>query len=212
VPDIDIIPVEERAYYEKYMCAPIHNPNKIDLSMDVLFKLVPKEYAQKAYSRIDKNVWAPLNAAISLFGRIMETVREPEENKALRVFEDQYFRIKALKCFYETLRNTAVWIFAVHEFMETKDPSQRAFCKKLLEEMIEREILNSLELLHLWDESPVEWMILSGSEETPFIHTDNFPSLLKKKIDLMKKYRNAEPFIDPDYMFRVEENPYEEAQ
>ncbi len=212
VPNIDIIPEEERTYYEDHMCAPIHNPNKIDLSMDVLFKLVSKEYAQKAYSRIDKNVWAPLNAAISLFGKIKETIRDPEENQALRVFEDQYFRIKALKCLYETLRNTAVWIFAVHEFMETKDPSQKDFCKKLLEEMIETEILNSLEFLNLWDEAPVEWMIVSGSEETPFIHSDNFPLLLEKKIDLMKKYGSAEPYIDTDYMYRVEGNPYEEAQ
>jgi len=51
-------------------------------------------------------------------------------------------------------------------------------------------------------------MIISGSEETPFIHGKNFPQLLKKKIDLMEKHKDDEPFIDPDYMFRMNNNPY----
>jgi hypothetical protein len=54
----------------------------------------------------------------------------------------------------------------------------------------------------------VEWMIVSGAEETAFTHAENFPELLEKKISLMEKHRGDEPSIDPDYMFRVKNNPY----
>lgn len=74
--------------------------------------------------------------------------------------------------------------------------------------MIEREICNCQELIRLWKEAPVEWMIISGTEETPFIHGENFSKLLEKKLALMEKYKNDEPFIDPDYMFRIADNPF----
>ena len=77
--------------------------------------------------------------------------------------------------------------------------------------MVEREIQNSQELIQLCEQAPVEWMIISGSEETPFIHGENFPKLLEKKIALMEKYKDSDPYIDPDYMFRVADNPYEDT-
>jgi hypothetical protein len=76
--------------------------------------------------------------------------------------------------------------------------------------MTEREIRNARESIRLWREAPVEWMIVSGFGETPFIYGENYPELLEKKIALMKKYGGDEPFIDPGYMFRVENNPYRE--
>jgi hypothetical protein len=51
-------------------------------------------------------------------------------------------------------------------------------------------------------------MSVSDFGETPFIHGTNFPDLLEKKIALMKRHRGDRPFIDPDYMFRVENDPY----
>ncbi|MGD8538634.1 MAG: hypothetical protein PVI66_07950, partial [Candidatus Aminicenantes bacterium] len=57
--------------------------------------------------------------------------------------------------------------------------------------------------LELWQESPVEWIIISGSVETPFIHGGNFGDLLGRKIDLMEAHKNDEPRIDPEYMFRL---------
>jgi hypothetical protein len=68
---------------------------------------------------------------------------------------------------------------------------------------MEREIENSKEMIDLWQESSVEWIIISGSIETPFIHRDNFGDLLERKTDLMQKHKNDEPRIDPDYMFRL---------
>lgn len=208
VPDIERIPEPERAYYEKYMCTSVHNPNRVDLAKDVLFELLTKEYAHQAYKRIDKNVWTSLDAAIDLFGEKMEDAYRNESGQAKKVFEDQYFRGRALRCLFTTLRNTAVWIYAVHECLDSDDPEKKADCRNLLDDMIQGEIKNCLELIRLWETAPIEWMIVSGSEETPFIYGLNFPLLLKKKISLMEKHRTDEPFIDPDYMFRIVKDPY----
>lgn len=209
VPDIGRIPEKERSYYERFMCSSLHNPNKVDLAKDVLFELISKDYAHKAFRRIDENVWGYLEAAIELFKEKMKEAELHGNQKAFRVFEDQYFRIRALRCLYETLRNAAVWIFAVHEYLDCPDPKDKARCRNLLDEMSEREIQNCRELIQLWESAPVEWMIVSGSVETPFIHAENFPKLLRKKIALIEKHRDDEPHLDPDYMFRVVDNPYQ---
>ncbi len=203
VPDIDRIPERQREYYEKHMCTSLHNPNRIDLAQDVLFKLVTKEYAQKSFLRIDENVWDPLAQAIGLF--LERTTPSPAalSENALHVFQDQWFRARALRCLFSTLRNTAVWIYAVHEYLDSQDVTLRENCRCLLDEMMDREIENSKEMIELWRESPIEWIIISGSVETPFIHGDNFGDLLERKIALMQKHQNDEPRIDPDYMFRL---------
>jgi hypothetical protein len=96
----------------------------------------------------------------------------------------------------------------VHEYLESGDPQTKADCRKLLGEMMEKEIRSCRELIELWDESPIEWMVVSGAEETPFIHADNFARLLANKVKLMEEHRNDEPRVDPDYMFHLEDNPY----
>ncbi|MFQ6037688.1 MAG: hypothetical protein ACE5LV_03625, partial [Candidatus Aminicenantales bacterium] len=205
-PDIDRIPEAERAYYERFMCTSLHNPNRVDLGRDVLFELMSKEYARRAYRRIDAHVWEPLDEASDLFEKKARTVRSPE---ARRVFEDQRVRIRALRCLYRTLRNTAVWVYAVHEYLESENARGKARCRRILAEMMEQEIQNTRELLELWETSGVEWMIVSGRGETPFIHGKNFPKLLKRKAALMERHRQDEPFIDPEYMFRIPHSPCE---
>ena len=74
--------------------------------------------------------------------------------------------------------------------------------------MIEREIQNCRRLKELWEEASIEWMIVSGSEETPFIYAPNLGQLLDRKIALMQEYGDCEPRIDPEYMFRVASDPY----
>ena len=212
VPDIGRIPEEERSYYEKFSVGSIHNPNKVDLAKDVLFELISKDYARKAYRRIDRFVWKPLDAAVALFKNKMDAAGRPRQEKTYPVFEDQYYRAAALRCLYETLRNTAVWIYAVHEYLDSRDRQKKKYCRRLLKDMMEREIRNARALIRLWRESPVEWLTVSGFGETPFIYGTNFPDLLEKKIALMKKYGGNEPFIDPGYMFRVENNPYREKE
>ncbi|MBF8297220.1 MAG: hypothetical protein HW389_3765, partial [Bacteroidetes bacterium] len=35
---------------------------------------------------------------------------------------------------------------------------------------------------------------------------ENFGELLKKKIELMERHRDDEPYIDPNYMWRMQSN------
>jgi hypothetical protein len=211
VPDIGRIPAPERAYYENVMVSSVHNPNKVDLARDVLFELITKDYARRAFRRIDSRVWTPLDKAVGLFLKAMTDAKRDRDGKSLSVFEDQYYRAAALRCLYETIRNAAVWIYAVHEYQDTRNVRTKARCRRLLDDMIGREVENSRHFARLWAQSPVEWMAVSGFGETPFIYGENFPELLKKKIRLMTKYRNDVPRIDPDYMFRVENDPYADA-
>jgi hypothetical protein len=203
VPDIDRIPERQREYYEKHMCTSLHNPNRVDLARDVLFELLTKEYAHMAFQRIDDHVWEPLDAAIALFRNRMVGAETGSRKRVFQVFQDQWVRTRALRCLFKTLRNTAVWIYSVHEYITATDDSVKKRCRTLLDEMIDSEIKNCKQLLQIWSDSPVEWIIVSGNVETPFIHGDNFGDLLEKKIDLMHRYRNHEPRIDPDYMFRL---------
>ncbi len=208
VPDIEQIPKSERAYYEKFMCSAPHNPNLVDLARDVLFELVPTTYAGKAFRRIDQNVWKPLRQAQALFKRKMEQAAREKRRKALALFSDQWIRVRALKCLFETLRNTAVWIWGVHTYLESNSRSLRQRARRLLREMVDREIANCRDLLQLWESSPLEFMMISGIGETTFIHGENLPQLLMKKIELMSRHRDDEPYIDPEFMWRVSPDPY----
>ena len=207
VPDIDSIPEEARAYYENNMCSSVHNPNRIDLSRDVLFELISPEYAARARGIIDSHVWEPLDSALQLFRENLERAEKTNNQSAIAVLRDQLDRGRALRCLFVTLRNTATWIYAVREYLETEDPQLKSRCRNLLDSMMDSEIQNSRDLIELWKESPVEWMIVSDKEETPFIYGENFPDLLQKKIELMEQYRDKDPAIDPEYMFRIFGNP-----
>lgn len=208
VSDIAKIPESERAYYEDNMCASIHNPNRIDLAQDVLFDLITPDYAHKAFHRIDESVTPPLESALDLFEKLSQQASRSGDVTAGQVFRDQSFRVRALFCLFACLKNMAVWIYAVHTYLQTNETNQKEQMRQLLEEMMDQEISNCEKLLDLWETAPVEWMIVSGGEETPFIYGDNFGELLNQKIRLMKKYRHNAPAIDPDYMFRIPDSPY----
>ena len=109
VPNIEALHAEERAYYEDFMCTTPHNPNNVDLSRDVLFKLIPHEKAKLLADRIDDNVWEPLDRAIGL-------LEEPGEG----ILYDQRIRLQALKCWIKTQRNVAAWIGDVYGYMENE--------------------------------------------------------------------------------------------
>jgi hypothetical protein len=69
--------------------------------------------------------------------------------------------------------------------------------------MVLDEIENTRELLQLWETSEIDFMVISGYAETPLIHGENFGELLKKRIELMTGRENDEPYIDPNYMWRM---------
>lgn len=206
VPDIEAIPEGERAYYERHMCTSIHNPNRVDLAKDVLFELITPGYAAWAHPTFDFQVRPKLISARSRLERSARDARRRGAEKPAAVFEDQIWRVRALAALCETLRSTAVWIHAVHDYAAA-GAEERIRLRALLADMISRETANARELLDIWENSPVSWLIVSGRGETPFIYGDNLGDNLRRKIDLMKRFGCSEPHVDPDFMFRVSNNP-----
>ena len=69
--------------------------------------------------------------------------------------------------------------------------------------MVLDEIDNTRELLDLWENSASNWMIVSSENETTFVYSRNFGELLKKKIALMTGRQDDEPYVDPDFQWRL---------
>lgn len=216
VPDIEAIPLSERAYYQDWMCTTPHNPNNVDLSRDVLFELMTPEQCERDLERIDANLWGPLDGAIALLegirGKVDDDGRQDGsgdqvdrgDDDVTDMIEDQYVRISALRCWFETQRNVAAWVAGVHGWLDAKeegDEERMSACRTLLGEMSDREIANSRRLLELLD-SGIEFMATTDLEETQLVHGRNLDELLRKRIALMEAHRDDEPFIDPRYIER----------
>jgi hypothetical protein len=96
-----------------------------------------------------------------------------------------------------------VWVAGVHGYLESKDPKKKKECRDLLHSMVLDEIQNAKELLHLWETAKTNWMIVSGVGETTFMYYKNFGELVKRKIELMHGHENDEPYVDPEFQWRV---------
>lgn len=186
VPDLDAIPEVERAYYEGPMLSTHHNPNRVDLSRDVLFKLMSPSQAALAVTRIDEHALPPLDAAI----------------RAAPI-EDLRDRLTALRCWMRTRRAVAAWIANVLGYLATGSERKRAAHRSRIDEMVAMEIANARGWVALWRESRTEFMAVSKTEETTFIYGDAFGEHMKLKIDLMERYGDREPRVDPDFMYRT---------
>jgi hypothetical protein len=204
VPNIEAIPREERAYYEDFMCTTPHNPNNVDLSRDVLFQLTTAEKSRADVERMDEGVWPSLDQAIQLLESV--AVQAYETLGKANVMEDQLVRLKALRCWFMTQRNVAAWIAGVYGWMEAKSATEKRRSRALLVDMMRREIANSKDLQHLLD-SGVEFMATSDLGETPLMHGRNLQELLRRRIALMVRHFDDEPFIDHDYMMRMAARP-----
>lgn len=200
VPNIEAIPAAERAYYERFMCTMPHNPNNVDLSRDVLFRIVPVDRCATNVSRIDANVWPPLDAAIARLCRI--EARADETLGPSNVIRDQRVRLQALRCWIMTQRNVAAWIASVYGYMEATSDETRKAARAELGDAIDSEIANSRALQAVID-SGVEFMATSGQGESPLMHGRNLRALLDTRIALMERRRDDEPFIDHKYMERM---------
>jgi hypothetical protein len=199
VPNIEAIPAVERAYYERFMCTTPHNPNNVDLSRDVLFRLVEPAQAAKDVERMDANVWAPLDAAIAILEPLAAAASEIARPD---VITDQLVRLTALRCWLETQRNLAAWVAGVYGWMEATDSGAKARHRASLADAIDREMENSRHLLALCD-SPVEFMATTDLGESPLIHGRNLKDLLGTRLALMERHKHDEPHIDHDYMMRM---------
>jgi hypothetical protein len=204
VPNIEAIPARERTEYERFMCTTPHNPNNVDLSRDVLFRLITPAQARRDVERMDAYVWPPLGRGIARLESLV-----PAAARALgggNVIADQLVRLTALRCWLETQRNVAAWVGAVYGWMEAASDADRTAHRARLADAIRREIDNSRRLSALLD-SGVEFMATTALGETPLMHGRNLKALLERRVELMERHAGEEPFIDHDFMFRVAARP-----
>ncbi|HSA95062.1 MAG TPA: hypothetical protein VLJ16_03370, partial [Acidobacteriota bacterium] len=198
-PDIEKVPEADRAYYEKYMTVTFNNPNLVDLGTDILWTLMTTEQADAAVAQADRATWQPLDEAI---GALREAVGETE-GSVRAAFTDQLDRLRGLRCYFRTLRNTAAWVAGVHGYIETKDPASKAKRREAVRAMVDDEIRNARDLADLFGTSTTRFMPVDPTGETFNMYGANLPELIKKKVALMEAHRNDEPRIDPDFMWRL---------
>jgi len=198
-PDIERIPEAERAYYEKYMTVTFNNPNLVDLGTDILWTLMTTDQADAAVAQADRATWKPLDEAIATLG---EAVGE-SDGSVRAVFVDQLDRLRGLRYYFRTLRNTAAWVAGVHGYIEAKDPAEKARRREAVRAMVDDEIRNARDLAALFESSKTRFMPVDPTGETFNMYGRNLPDLIKKKVALMEKHRDDEPRIDPDFMWRL---------
>ncbi|MEX2117633.1 MAG: hypothetical protein WEB37_12175 [Bacteroidota bacterium] len=198
VPNIDAIPEADRAYYEKYLIATFNNPTRVDLNNDMLWNFLTVKEAGRKKAIIAKNVLPPLDSALKTLATLRRNGGSLEG-----VFADLEIRLKAARCFYTLMRNLTAWIEGVHGFLRARTPGEKKRFRKIVLEMVDSEIANTMDLLALWEISPVDFIPISHSDESLHIYGQNFGDLLKKKIALMEQYRTDEPYVDPKYMWRL---------
>lgn len=197
IPNMDAVSENEKSFYEDQICTTPHNPNNVDLSKDVLFNLTTAEKSEIDLQRLDENLWQPMDQAI-------ETLQSVEANakKDLgqnNVISDQLVRLKALRCWFMTQRNVVAWITGVHGYMNADSDQDQKKYRELVRDMMEKEMENTKAVKELWN-SGVEFMSVSEKGESPLLYSENLPELLDKRIQLMKKHFDDEPYIVPDYI------------
>ncbi|MBU2690215.1 MAG: hypothetical protein KJ970_04745 [Candidatus Eisenbacteria bacterium] len=196
VPNIEAIPDAERAYYQDFMCTTPHNPNNIDLSRDVLFQLMTPETCRRSLARIDKHLWKPIDQAISILKA--NTKRAQDLTNPIPILEDTLVRLEALRCWFMTQRNTAAWVAGVYGYMQAQSEAEKESNRILIKEMITKEIENTNKLLELF-KTGIAFMALSGAGETPLIYGSNIEENLGRRVALMRRHIDDEPYIDFQY-------------
>jgi hypothetical protein len=200
VPDIEAVPESDRKYYEDFLLATTHNRTRVDFRFDVGFDLIKPDRAWKSLKHMDDDLFPAMDKALQLLAGMLLRAKDGRSKACI---QDQYDRMRALKCWYRTQRSVTAWVAGVHSYIESKDNKTRKECRRLLHDMVLEEIENTKELLNLWETSTTNWMIVSGVGETTFIYYKNMGELMKRKIQLMSGHENDEPHVDPNFQWRV---------
>ena len=202
VPNIEAIAKEKRAYYEDYMLSTFYNPALVDLSKNALWTLVPVDVAHGIVDACDSLGTRLLQNAVNTLNR---KIADPEIADPVKgIFIDQRDRIRGLVCYYKTLENTARWITGVHGYLSSNNEAEKRSYRQFLHDMMSDEIENMRQLLDLWTTSQVTFMPVSSYGEDWYTYGENFREVLQKKIDLMTAHKQDEPYIDPDFMWRMQ--------
>lgn len=201
IPNIEAISEADREYYERYLLATFNNPARIDLNNDMLWNFLTVEEAGKKKEIIDRTVLPPLDQALTKTGTLLQTSDLTTSEK--NVFRDLHDRLRAARCFYNTMRNMVAWTESVHGFMAANTETNKKQFRLLCRAMVLNELDNTRSLLKLWSESTIDWMPVSQTRETLHIHDEHFGDHLRRKIALMEQHIDDEPYVDPNFMWRM---------
>lgn len=196
VPDINAIPETDREYYEKYLLATFNNPTRVDFNNDMMWNFLSAKEAGNRKNVVDRKVLPFLEKGIVVAGKAIE-------DGGNKVFDDLEMRLRGAKCFYGTMRNMVAWIEGVHGYIEARTREKKSGYRNMTQDVVERELANTKELLKLWETGKTDWLPISSNGETLHIYGSNFGDLLKKKIGLMEQHSKDEPAIDPNFMWRM---------
>jgi hypothetical protein len=183
------------------MIATFNNPTLVDFAADALWSLIDRDQAASIVHTCDSLVWKPLDTAISLLDAPVKAGGLTTD--ASEVLLDQRDRLRAVRCYFRTLRNIAAWIAGVHGYMASSSSEQKLEMGKAVRSTIDDELRNTEDLLQLWTTSRTEFMPVAAVGENWAMYGINFGFLLQKKIELMKNHRDDAPFIDPNFMWHV---------
>jgi len=201
VPDIEAIPVKERAYYEDYMLTIFNNPHNIDFQADALWDIHSVEESAAFVRGFDEDALPLVNEALS---KTQGTIEQLATGDGIRpVFEDLEVRLRAYRCYSRTLRNISAWIAGIHGYLEANSVEEKEQYLLQTREMVANELDNTRDLLDLWNSSKTVFMPVHEKGEWMHDYGPNFGEQLKTKILLMEEYGNYLPRIDPDYMWRM---------
>ena len=201
VPNIESIPESERAYYERFMLATFNNPARVDLNNDMLWDFLSADEALEKQQVIDSAVLPPLEKGVAASEEMLRKLSPGAEGR--RVFADIRDRLRAWRSFAVTLRNMLAWTASVHGYVRSGTTEERTMLRRRCREVVASETLNARSLLALWRDSDVEFMPVAATGETLHIYGTNFGELLENKIRLMELHADDEPYIDPDFIWRM---------
>lgn len=201
VPNLEAIPMKDREYCEKFIVTIPNNPNNVDLGRDVLFDLITEESGGLMTKQFDANVVPRLDA---LMAEIKALLGSGLDDQATDVFTDLYDRVRAFRCWALTQRHTCAWVHGVHGYVYSDDPAKKAERRAYLSAAMDKEIANAKDLLDLWNTTTTEFMAVSDVSETAYIHGEDMGEQIQRKIELMEKYKDVEPYIDPEILWRLE--------
>lgn len=201
VPNFEALSEEDRAYYEDFHLGHANNRVRVDFRREINFDFCTPDYGRKCREAITANVFPEMEAAVSMARARREATEA--DSPAHAVFSHLHDRLKALQCWFRTQRNVAGWIEGVHGYLEATDDATRKATRELVREIVLDEKENATHLLEHVESARTKWMLRSAVGETTFIYGTNIADLLRKKIALMEGRENDEPFIDPDFMWRV---------
>jgi hypothetical protein len=200
VPYIGAIPDGERRYYEKHMLCTFNNPHRVDFRADALWEIHSIAESETQVGRFDAEVWPPLDRAIAAAGAEAQAAAG---TAAAEVFADLRDRLRAYRCYSRTLRNVFAWIASVPGYLEATEEEERRRKLEQVRQMVADELANAEDLLALWEESDVDFMPVHGAGESMHHYGSSFGDLVRRKIDLMRRYGDRPPHIDADFMWRL---------